>query len=83
MRKLVFDQSSPVHPVSESRGGTLRVTKDEGRREILVSNFGFINSGHIIENNGAVWHNCNAWSILIWKIQYLKYHMNEKKILLQ
>ena len=40
MRRLVFDQSSPVHPVSESRGGTLSVTKDE-RTEILVSNFGF------------------------------------------
>ena len=26
MRILVFDQSSPVHPVSESRGGTLSVT---------------------------------------------------------
>ena len=26
MRRLVFDQSSPVHPVSESRGGSLSVT---------------------------------------------------------
>ena len=26
LRKLVFDQSSPVHPVNESRGGTLSVT---------------------------------------------------------
>ena len=45
MRRTRFDQSSPVQPVSESRGGTLSVTeeeKDEGRRtEILVSNFGF------------------------------------------
>ena len=29
LRKLVFDQSSPVHPVSESRGGgTLSVTNE-------------------------------------------------------
>ena len=28
LRKLVFDQSSPVHLVSESRGGTVSVTKD-------------------------------------------------------
>ena len=25
LRRLVFDQSSPVHPVSELRGGTLSV----------------------------------------------------------
>ena len=31
MRRLVFNQSSPVHPVSESRGGGLSVTAD-GRR---------------------------------------------------
>ena len=41
MRRLVFNQSSPVHPVSESRGGPLSVTKDKGRTEILVSNFGY------------------------------------------
>ena len=42
LRRLVFDQSSPVHPVSESRGGTLNVTKSKVRRtEILVSNIGF------------------------------------------
>ena len=47
MRRLVFDQSSPVHPVSEYRGGGLSVTKDEVRSpEILVSNFGF-NFGEI------------------------------------
>ena len=49
MRRLVFDQSSQVHPVSESRVGGLRVTEKSGRRadgqrvdglktEILVSN---------------------------------------------
>jgi len=27
--RLVFDQRSLVHPVSESMGGSLRVTKDE------------------------------------------------------
>ena len=45
MRRLVFDQSSPVHPVSESRGGSQSVTyerRTDGRtEEILVSNFGF------------------------------------------
>ena len=40
----VFDQSSPVNPISESREGGLIVT-DKGRRdgrrtEILVSNIG-------------------------------------------
>ena len=30
LRKGVFDQSSPVHPVSESRGGTLSVTNEWG-----------------------------------------------------
>ena len=35
-----FDQSSPVHLVSESKGGTLSVT-DKVRTEILVSNYGF------------------------------------------
>ena len=34
-----FDQSSPVHAVSESRGGPLSVT-DGRTKEILVSNFG-------------------------------------------
>ena len=44
MRILVFDQSSPVHPVSESRGGITSVTdgRKEGRStEILVSNIGY------------------------------------------
>ena len=42
MRRLVFDQSSPVHPVSESRGGggTLSVTdkqtKDEGWKSLCL-----------------------------------------------
>ena len=44
LRRLVFDQSSPVHPVLESRGGTVSVTEDGRRRrrstEILVSNIG-------------------------------------------
>ena len=30
LRRLVFNQSSPVHSVSESRGGTARVTHGEG-----------------------------------------------------
>ena len=55
LRRLVFDQSSPVHPVSESRGGTLSVTeKDKGRRteEILVSNFGFYRGQDFKDYNG-------------------------------
>ena len=35
MSRLVFDQSSPDHPVSESRGGTLSVTKD-GRKSLFL-----------------------------------------------
>ena len=37
------DQSSPVHPVSESRGGSTSVTDEQTDRrtkEILVSNLG-------------------------------------------
>ena len=30
IRNLVFDQSSPVQPVSESRGGSLSVTEEDG-----------------------------------------------------
>ena len=41
MRRLVFDQSSPVHPVSESRGGPLSVTEHERTKEILMSNIGY------------------------------------------
>ena len=29
-KTLVFNQSSPVHPVSESRGGSLSVTEEDG-----------------------------------------------------
>ena len=46
MRRLVFDQSSAVQPVSEPRGGPLSLTEDRGGRrrteqEILVSNIGY------------------------------------------
>ena len=45
LRRLVFDQSSPGHPNSESSGGSLSVTKKDGRTnartEILVSKIGF------------------------------------------
>ena len=43
MRRLVFDQRSPVHPVSESRGGWSERYGGRRRRrtEILVSNIGF------------------------------------------
>ena len=42
MRRFVFDQSSQVHPASESRRGTVSVTEGltNGRMEILVSKFG-------------------------------------------
>ena len=45
LRRLVFDQSSPVQPVSESRGGPLSVAEEEEeqqQQEILVSNIGYI-----------------------------------------
>ena len=38
-----IDQSSPVQPVSESRGGTLSLTeKEDGQTEILMSNRGYL-----------------------------------------
>ena len=42
IRRTGLDQSSPVHPVLESRGGIMSVTDGEGQIEILVSNIGFI-----------------------------------------
>ena len=40
-RRLVFDQSSLVHPISESRGGSTSVTEDGwNRTEMLMSNIG-------------------------------------------
>ena len=40
MRKLVFKQSSPDYPISESRGGTLSVTnkktKDKGQKSLCL-----------------------------------------------
>ena len=33
IRRTQFDQSSPVHPVSESRGGPLSVTEEDGRTD--------------------------------------------------
>ena len=42
IRNLVFDQSSPVQPISESRGGSTSVTEEDGRwTEIIVSNIGY------------------------------------------
>ena len=42
IRKTPFDQSSPVQPISESRGGGGYPVPDGGRRtkEILLSNVG-------------------------------------------
>ena len=43
IRRTRFDQSSPVQPVSKSRGGNLSVTDGGGgvrTKEILVSNIG-------------------------------------------
>ena len=53
LRGLGFDQSSPVHPVSESSEGSTSVTKEGGplsvtqqrsrsRTGILLSNFGAV-----------------------------------------
>ena len=41
IRRTGLDQSSPVHPVSDFRGGSLSVTEKDGRTEILVSNIGY------------------------------------------
>ena len=51
LRRFVFDQSSPVHPVSEFRGGPLSVTKYRRRTEILVSNIGQIYSSGYTQTN--------------------------------
>ena len=43
LQRLVFDQSTPVHPVSDFRGGGLSVTDGErtdGQTEIHVSYIG-------------------------------------------
>ena len=41
--RSVFNQSCPVHPVSQSRKGGLSVTEDGGQKtEILVSNIGLL-----------------------------------------
>ena len=38
--RLVFDQSSPVHPVSESRGDSLSVTQEqEGQEQDMIPYF--------------------------------------------
>ena len=44
-RRLVFDQSSPVHPVSESRGGQPErdIHRSSSRRVLLLSNIGWHN----------------------------------------
>ena len=44
LRRLVFDQSSPVHPVLNFRGGGYhkRYAWTNGQTEILVSNIGYI-----------------------------------------
>ena len=45
LRSLVRDESSPVHPVSESWGGSLSVTyihsSSSSRTVLLLSNIGF------------------------------------------
>ena len=42
MRLLVFDQSSPVQPVSEPRGGGSPERDGRRKEDILVSNIGFV-----------------------------------------
>ena len=47
IRSTRFDQSSPVQPISEIRGGSTSVTEEEEnkekkeKKEILVSNIGY------------------------------------------
>ena len=35
-RRLFLDQSSPVHPVSESRGSTMSVADGEGQKSLCL-----------------------------------------------
>ena len=35
-RRIVFDQSSPVLPISESRGGSRSRTEDDGRKSLCL-----------------------------------------------
>ena len=53
IRRTQSYQSSPVHPVSESRGGPLSLTEDKGPRstEILVSNIGYFNKSYNISSS--------------------------------
>ena len=73
LRRLVFDQSSPVQPVSESRGGTLSVTEEDDERtnertkEILVSNIGYVKCGvsaaQIASKNEDALVQCAVYSV--------------------
>ena len=56
IRRTRFDQSSPVQPVSDFRGGSTSVTEkeDEVWTEILVTNIGRLietNSGRVAEGH--------------------------------
>ena len=57
-----MDQSSSVHPVSESRGGTVSVMDRGQSPEILVSNIGsfclnlyHLHAIQIWQNTGQIW----------------------------
>ena len=43
-KEINIDQGSPVHPVSEPKGGSTSVTKSERRTKILVSNIRWLNN---------------------------------------
>ena len=46
LRRLFFDQSCQVHPISEFRGGSTSLKNGERRTEILVSNIGQLPSSY-------------------------------------
>ena len=56
-RNLVFDQSSPVQPVSEYRGGDLSVTKKKKKKkseEVRKSLCLILDDGYVIHNTTEV-----------------------------
>ena len=75
LRTLVFDQSSQVHPVSESSGCGLSVTKENGgQMEILVSNIGLIRRvSHAVSTVWAfLWiYNLYCWALTRHSWKYI------------
>ena len=73
LRRLVFDQSSTVHPVSESRGGGgLSLTANGRSMEILVSNikvYSQVSSIYMLEIN--IFTESALWADSVYKSKCL------------